>query len=79
MKYLNGFDAETIKLVLPRMREWIEIVNDNIVDNKLCVLPRMREWIEISVLRASSASQAVLPRMREWIEIEQRRRDRRAV
>ena len=37
-------------IVLPRMREWIEIEDISELPEKTPVLPRMREWIEMSVL-----------------------------
>ena len=39
--------ASYIRIVLPRMREWIEITTDLFSQYNAQVLPRMREWIEI--------------------------------
>ena len=56
-------------VVLPRMREWIEIIARASSRQSTAVLPRMREWIEILREQLKQKAGSVLPRMREWIEI----------
>ena len=57
------------RIVLPRMREWIEIFSHLTFTPPQGVLPRMREWIEIACQITHSLLAVVLSRMREWIEI----------